>query len=64
MEEIKECPFCGMWSKYTFNGTEGFVECGFCGARGPKFHISDEICVKESAIEAWENRVTEYEHST
>ena len=45
-----------MWPKYVFNGTDGFVECGLCGARGPKFHISDEICVKDSAIEAWEKR--------
>lgn len=56
MEELKRCPFCGMWPKYVFNGTEGFVECGLCGARGPKFHISDEICVKDSAIQAWEKR--------
>lgn len=46
-----------MWPKYVFNGTEEFVEYGLCGARGPKFHISDEICVKDSAIEAWEKRV-------
>ena len=56
MKELKNCPFCSMFSKYVFNGTEGFVECCMCGARGPKFHISDEICVKDSAIKAWEER--------
>jgi hypothetical protein len=61
MEELKDCPFCGMFPKYVFNGTKGFVECCFCGARGPKFHISDEICVKESAIRSWEKRVNENE---
>lgn len=59
MEELKICPFCGLIAEYVFNGTEGFVECSFCGARGPKFHISDEICVKDSAIEAWEKRAKE-----
>ena len=64
MKELKSCPFCGMFSRYVFNGTEGFVECSFCGARGPKFVLSDKVCVKDSAIEAWEKRVTEYEPST
>jgi hypothetical protein len=64
MKELKNCPFCGMFSKYVFNGTDGFVECGFCRARGPKFSLSDDICVKDSAIEAWEKRVEENEIST
>ena len=64
MDELKDCPFCGMFPKYVFNGTEGFVECCFCGARGPKFHISDEICVKESAIRSWEKRVNKDGFST
>lgn len=61
MEELKSCPFCGMWARYKFNGSEGFVECGFCRARGPKFNLSDEICVKDSAIFAWEKRAKENE---
>lgn len=57
MKELRDCPFCGMRPKYVFNGSEGFVECELCGARGPKFSLSDKICVKDFAIEAWEKRV-------
>ena len=56
MEYLKPCPFCGQFAKYVFNGTEGFVECCICRSRGPKYCISDEICVKDKAIEDWEKR--------
>lgn len=59
MEEIKRCPFCRAGARYHFNGTEGYVMCDWCGSRGAKFVLSDEICVREKAIEFWNRRVEE-----
>ena len=62
MEELKRCPFCGETAKYRFNGTEGYVMCGWCGSRGAKVVLSDEICVKKEAVELW-NKRTENEQA-
>ena len=56
MEELKRCPFCGGIARYHFNGTEGFVMCDWCGSRGAKFVLNDEICVKEEAVKFWNVR--------
>lgn len=56
IEELKCCPFCGMVARYRFNGSEGFVQCDVCGARGAKFYLHDEICVKEEAVKFWNVR--------
>ena len=58
MEELKPCPFCGETARYRFNGTEGFVMCDWCGSRGAKFVLNDEICVKMEATEFWNKRAT------
>lgn len=59
MGEPKKCPFCGGDARYHFNGTEGYVMCDWCGSRGPKLLLTDEICVREKAIEFWNRRNTE-----
>lgn len=56
MEFLKKCPFCGFDAKYCFNGTEGYVKCGWCGSRGAKFILNDEICVKKEATGFWNKR--------
>ena len=56
MEELKCCPFCGEIARYHFNGTEGYVMCDWCGSRGAKFVLNDEICVKKEATEFWNKR--------
>lgn len=58
MEELKKCPFCGKNARYNFNGTEGYVMCDWCGSRGAKFHLNDEICVKAEATEFWNKRAS------
>ena len=59
MEEIKKCPFCGKNARYHFNGTEGYVMCDWCGSRGAKFVLNDEICVKKEAVDFWNKRNAE-----
>lgn len=56
MEKLKCCPFCGFDARYHFNGTEGYVKCDWCGSRGAKFVLDDEICVKKEAVESWNKR--------
>jgi hypothetical protein len=51
MDKLKACPFCrGVAARPAREGTDQFVTCGACGARGPR------KTTPEDAATAWNTR--------
>lgn len=66
--KINPCPFCGREAKLKSNGYSAYMQCSFCGARGPKVKAGIDILadlmgevwatvdIESSAINFWNNR--------
>ena len=60
--KLLPCPFCGGEAEFSIGKTgDGkdwhYIECGDCGALGPRVNYADHnIRVKETNAEAWNQR--------